>query len=261
MEQGKTAGELAVESLAKLAINPENTQDWVRCSRCKAEVHKRAVEQSVCAECRHKEADALKRKQVDQEVIRETFGGEKALSTFRFDTFFAQPNQELPISTIRKFDPRTQNLYVFGPCGVGKTHLVVARAKELYLAERLKRETTLMYFKPPRLMRKMRGFENSWDEDRYLETLAKVDILIIDDLGVGRATEFSLQILYEILDMRDMKEKNGLILTSNLPLDELARLHNDDRLASRIAGLCQIVQLPGEDYRERMAKVRHGGTQ
>ena len=55
--------------------------------------------------------------------------------------------------------------------------------------------------------------------------------------------------LYEILDLRASNYKNGLILTSNLSLEEFAAKVGDDRLPSRIAGLCKVIKIESKDYR------------
>jgi DNA replication protein DnaC len=80
-----------------------------------------------------------------------------------------------------------------------------------------------------------------------IEKYAGKKCLILDDLGVEKTTEWSLQTLYTIIDRRYREEKQTLI-TSNLTLDEIAEKVGD-RIASRIAGMCKVVEIKGRDRR------------
>ena len=70
---------------------------------------------------------------------------------------------------------------------------------------------------------------------------------MLDDLGVDKTSEGSLQTLYTIIDRKYREEKQTLI-TSNLTLDEIAE-EVGDRIASRIAGMCKVVEIKGKDRR------------
>ena len=77
-------------------------------------------------------------------------------------------------------------------------------------------------------------------------------MLVIDDLGSEKLTEFSEQILFEIIDLRIINAVNGLIITSNLPLEDMVKRLGSERITSRIAMLCggNIFSLEGEkDHR------------
>lgn len=70
--------------------------------------------------------------------------------------------------------------------------------------------------------------------------------LVLDDLGVGKHSDFIPDIIYMIIDKRLTLEK-PTIVTSNLKLQEISDLI-DDRLASRLATY-QYLELEGEDKR------------
>ena len=94
-------------------------------------------------------------------------------------------------------------------------------------------------------MRLFRGREAD-EEFALLKLFDGYRCLVIDDLGVGRSTEFSNQIIYEIIERRANAMRNGLIITSNLSLDEFAQKSGDDRLPSRIMGLCRRIKITSE---------------
>jgi len=135
--------------------------------------------------------------------------------------------------------PKT-SLYIHGPTGCGKTHLATAIIRQLY--------PHCEILKPMDIFREVRGCESVRQENTVLERLSSVNLLI-DDLGVEKGSDFALQTIYEIMDKRWMSGAGGLIITSNLDLDGLSRKLGDDRIVSRIAGMCRIVALKGKDYR------------
>lgn len=144
------------------------------------------------------------------------------------------------------FKPESESLFIHGPCGSGKSHLAAALLQEWASALRgsvgFERTTHLM-----RMIRGMKGFE----EALFIENLAAKKLLVIDDLGVGRGTEFTLSVLYEIIEERTHRGRHGLVITSNLSLDQIADKFGDDRLTSRIAGMCRSVHMDLPDWRGR----------
>lgn len=97
-------------------------------------------------------------------------------------------------------------------------------------------------------MRMIRGMKGA-EEAAFIESLASKKILVIDDLGVGRGTEFTLSVLYEIIEERTHRGLNGLVITSNLTLDQIAQKFGDDRLTSRISGMCRVLKIDLPDWR------------
>ena len=136
------------------------------------------------------------------------------------------------------------NLYIYGPAGTGKTHLATAVCRQFKAASVLK---------PQRIYRIIRagygGRNASEDEQAAINRLVRQPVLVIDDLGVDKRTDASVSTLYEIIDGRIMAKRRGLIVTSNLSLDALAERLGDDRIASRLAGACRLVEINGKDRR------------
>lgn len=160
-------------------------------------------------------------------------------------------------------------LFLYGPRGVGKTHLVAAMMREEILRTEPRKwwhteyngEQQDSYAEPsysdfplfvsvPELLLNLRGaFKNSSSttEDEILGEYSNAKVLYLDDLGTEKPTDWALQTLYLLIDRR-YREMLKTNISSNLSLDELAdRL--DDRISSRIAGMCRVVHLKGKDRR------------
>jgi len=215
------------------------------CWRCDFNPETKVVE--YCVFCQGKMAEGVSEKiRSDAEykaLLIRALGGPKAYHNFTFGNLSEHDGNREAVEAGMIFNPEKQNLFIWGPTGTGKTHLATAIA-------RVGAEigASVLVLNPAQLMRSCRGIDSS-DEEAVIENISRTSVFVLDDLGVGRATEFALQILYEIINKRDMNYKNGLIITSNLSLKELAEKMNDDRLASRIAGLCKIVKIEGDDNR------------
>jgi DNA replication protein DnaC len=173
-----------------------------------------------------------------------------------------------------------ESLYLVGPRGVGKTHLMSAMAKQFisenvhysyycgYKTDKITKEYKqyrefaddgnpwmmivgkIKFISVPELLLRIRAsFKTGSDEDEsaILEYFSEKDILFLDDMGSEKTTEWVLQTLYLLIDRRyrDMKKT---IISSNLTLDELAQ-KLDDRIASRIAGMCKVIEIKGKDRR------------
>ncbi len=88
-------------------------------------------------------------------------------------------------------------------------------------------------------------------EQSALEQFACVEVLILDDFGIGTDTAYGRQLVQEILDRRDFADRGGLVVTSKYSLGALAEKLQDDSIPSRLAGMCVVVQIQGLDIRLR----------
>ena len=108
-------------------------------------------------------------------------------------------------------------LYLWGPCGVGKSHLAAAVAHAGIEAGK-----RVAYASVPRLLRYIKAGIGDRTSDDRLIALQTVDLLILDDLGAEyhtKAGDFNDQILFELINERYLY--SGLtVLTSNLPFTQ-----------------------------------------
>jgi DNA replication protein DnaC len=170
-------------------------------------------------------------------------GGEKPYREFTFERFKVTPGNRLAYERAFHFDPATENLYLWGPCGVGKTHLAYAVARRC-----IEETLAVTLVRPGQLSRKTR-MKDPEQEQAAIDELVSADALLLDDLGMGPDTAYSRQILQEILDGRDFQDRAGLVITSKYSLSDLACKMNDDTIASRLAGMCSVIEIRGSDGR------------
>lgn len=137
-------------------------------------------------------------------------------------------------------------LLIIGPTGTGKTHLVCAMAMEF----RRRDISTEIVFSSD-LFRSLRSSFNRVNpaeptESQIIERLIRAPILICDDIGVQKQTEYVIEAWYNIIDTR-ARGCNPTVFTTNLSVKEISE-YMSDRVASRLlSGI--VVSLGGKDRR------------
>ncbi len=94
----------------------------------------------------------------------------------------------------------------------------------------------------------------SWsakDKDGYYKSFNKYDLLIIDDLGVERSTDYAIQQVYTVIDER-LRIKKPMLITTNLDINQLKYPEKieEKRIYSRILQVCAPIAFKGENLRE-----------
>jgi DNA replication protein DnaC len=171
----------------------------------------------------------------------------KTLDNFKADTDQRRNAHHRVRKFVKEFDVSTERggLFLLGAAGTGKTHLAVAALKELVEVGH-----TGLFYNSASLIRDFRnrvGGSITEEESDRLNRLVSVDILVIDDLGVTRLSDFVREQTYSIIDQR-YSENKTLIVTSNLNMKELEEQITYP-VFSRVCGMCAIVN-PGDiDFR------------
>lgn len=91
--------------------------------------------------------------------------------------------------------------------------------------------------------------DKSRDKRQVVDGYAEAALLIVDDIGMDKSSEFVRETFDGIVNRR---WADGLltVFTSNLDFEEIDRHYQDHgRMTSRIAGMCDVIQLAGEDRR------------
>lgn len=146
-----------------------------------------------------------------------------------------------------------EGLYFEGTCGTGKTHLAVAIAMKL-----INQGVPVICKTSIDLLASIKQSyerDSTVNEEDIIEAYNTVDLLVIDDLGKERATEWSVPILYRIINDR-YENMLPTVITTNYNTDDLIdklNASNDNEKAeaiiSRFKGSASCVTMAWEDYR------------
>ena len=95
------------------------------------------------------------------------------------------------------------------------------------------------------------------DKTEYINALASYQLLIIDDLGVERNSEYALGIIFSVIDRR-IRSGRPLIITTNLPLKEIKNetMLDKRRIYDRILEMCTPMYVGGTSKREVIASMK-----
>lgn len=149
---------------------------------------------------------------------------------------------------------QNQDVLLCGKTGCGKTHLAVSTLRgKIERATKPFKEYTkqALFITVPELLFEIRQTfkDDSYETERSIvDKYSTVSLLILDDLGAEKATEWGESTLYLIIDRRN-REQLWTIVTSNLTLPEIEQSLGA-RIASRLADM-KVVNIKLPDYRKK----------
>jgi DNA replication protein DnaC len=105
------------------------------------------------------------------------------------------------------------------------------------------------------------GSVEARDERNFLRlktSLAKLDLLVLDELGYVPASKVGAELLFDVISTA--YERTSLIVTTNLPFESWTEVLGSERLTGatldRLTHRCRIIETKGESYRLRDAQAR-----
>ena len=145
---------------------------------------------------------------------------------------------------------RQQNLLITGPTGVGKTWIACA------LGHRACRDNrSVLYERVPRMLEGLGLARGDGRYARMLKSLARVQVLILDDWGLTPLTAEQRRDLLEIID--DRHGRTSTVVTSQLPIDNWHAHIGDptiaDAVLDRLVHSAHRLELKGESLRKLRA--------
>src|SRR5215212_2926300 len=149
-------------------------------------------------------------------------------------------------------------LLYLGRCGVGKTHLAVAALKEI-----IKKGIAGMFYDFRDLLKEIQDSYNPNTHTSELKILAPIfdaDVLVLDELGASKPTEWVQETITHIINKR-YNDKKVTIFTSNYldvkvnPYDEALTERVGERLRSRLHEMCKVISITGDDYRKTVKQA------
>lgn len=214
--------------------------------RCRAE--RRYQEEQMLQQDKDMRAmEALKRQSLMDERLRDV-----SFDSFRKTNDNAY-NLKLCLRYANHFDEmlaKNQGLLFYGGVGTGKTFAAACIANHL-----LNQRIPVIMTSFVKLLESMQGF--SEDDSALIARLNRAKLLIIDDLGAERSTDYALEKVYDIVDSR-YRAKLPIILTTNLSMTELKESTDIryTRIYDRIFEMCYPMQFKGQSWRKVEAARR-----
>lgn len=192
------------------------------------------------------------------------------LTSFTIDFPGAHPSLSLAHLCASRFaqeyDPRdSTGLLIIGKIGTGKTHLAVGIVKEL-----IAKHVSCLFYDYRELLKQIQNSYNAAVQTTELDVLRPVfetDVLVLDELGAVKPTEWVWDTVSLILNTR-YNDNRTTIITTNFDDQPAAGSGNmgsaaraatraetlgdriGERMRSRLHEMCRIVVLDGADFRQ-----------
>jgi DNA replication protein DnaC len=148
---------------------------------------------------------------------------------------------------------RSENLLVFGPSGVGKTHLAAAMGRAMVeLGKRVK------FFSATILVQQLQSAKLQLQLPMALTKLDRFDLLIVDDVGYVKKSEAETSVLFELIAHR--YERRSLLITANQPFSQWDSIFADSMMTvaavDRLVHHALIIEIQAQSFRKRSALDR-----
>lgn len=186
----------------------------------------------------------------------------KRYDGFHFHNFKPQtPSQDAAFkfatSLAMEYPAVDRGILLMGTVGVGKTHLAVSILKAL-----TERGFNCLFYEFGSLLKEIQDSYNPntfSSELSVLDPVLRAEILVLDELGASKPTDWVRDTMAHIINTR-YNDRKLTIFTTNYP-DERRRESEETledrigtRLRSRLYEMCKTVQITGEDYRRRFER-------
>ena len=161
---------------------------------------------------------------------------------------------------VEEYPAVNAGLLFVGPSGVGKTHLAAAILAELVDTRGAKG----LFVDFSDLMDRIQatfGRSAEGSAEDILAPIRDVELLVLDELGARRPTDFTRDVLYGVLNTRYSRKRITLVTTNfgdvpEKPGGETLEVRVTTTVRSRLAEMCQLVTISGPDFRREVKPGR-----
>lgn len=158
---------------------------------------------------------------------------------------------------VHEYPAIDRGLLFMGPCGVGKTHLAASIIRGL-----VEKGVPCLFHEFGALLKEIQESYHMHAQTSEIKVLApvfKAEVLVLDELGASKPTDWVRDTMMQIINAR-YNDRKLTIFTTNYMDERPAQTYEtlEDRigvrLRSRLYEMCRTVSIDGEDYRRRFDK-------
>lgn len=194
------------------------------------------------------EASNRQQKRIMRHIQESKLPPGKTLDTFDFKaTPSLNAAQITALAENTAWIKQGQNLVIFGPSGVGKTHLAAAIAYRL-----IEHGIRALFVKTTALVQKLQQAQGEFKLPAMLAKLSRIPVLILDDIGYVKKSDAETSVLFELI--ADRYETNSLMITSNQPFGDWDQIFPDNVMAvaaiDRLVHHATIINIEAQSYRK-----------
>ncbi len=154
--------------------------------------------------------------------------------------------------------PHKRGFLLMGGPGRGKTHLAIGTISELILERGVKCMFKDFFYLLSELKE---AYSEGTSENQVLLPLIETEVLIIDELGKGKSSEWEINILDQLISKRYNASKATLITTNFISKEyatkesqQILEAKVGERIASRLYEMCEFIYIEAGDHREENYK-------
>lgn len=145
---------------------------------------------------------------------------------------------------------RAGNIVIFGPSGVGKTHLAAAIGQSM-----IEHGFRCLFSSTTSLVQKLQQARKEYRLPEMLNKLGRIPLLILDDIGYVKKDELESSVLFELI--ADRYESSSMIITANQPFSEWDSIFPDGMMTvaavDRLVHHAKIINITAESFRKKQS--------
>lgn len=194
-------------------------------------------------------------RRIDRHRAESALSPDKRLSSF---DFAAVPSvskaQVMALAEGHEWLDRGANVLLFGPPGVGKSHLICGLGHALIEAGR-----RVLFARCSEIVQRLQAARRDLRLPQELAKLDRFDLLILDDLSYVRRDQAETSVLFELIAER--YEHKSLAITANTPFSQWGEVFVEPAMTlaavDRLVHHATILEMNVESYRRRAAQAGH----